>query len=242
MKKNFERKIATLFLAAFVCSNFATAQYSSAQTASQDIPEGIYNYLEKDGKQTTPYNWQAEEVSDGIAITVQEHGKTFYNLCNADGETLKWHMQIDGKHDLSAVRKDDILQIEGIRYGEKYLKTVTIDERPWYQPLSFSLGNFLNSSATKTSFWIIRADKIEVIALTAEKIGVEDVVFDGVDVPAQKIEVRADGFYAKFWHATYWYRQSDNLFLRYQSTHGLPGSAETIVELVETPAQRGADS
>jgi hypothetical protein len=242
MKKNFEGKIATLFLAAFVCSSFATAQYTFAESASQDIPEGIYNYLEKDGKQTIPFIWQAEESSGGIAITVQEHGKTFYNLCTADGETLMWHMQIDGKHDLSAVRKDDTLHIEGIRFGEKYSKTVTIDERPWYQPLSFSLGNFLNSSATKTSFWIIRADKIEVIALTAEKIGVEDVVFDGADIPAQKIEVRADGFYAKFWHATYWYRESDNLFLRYQSTHGLPGAAETIVELVETPAQRGADS
>jgi hypothetical protein len=242
MMKSFRLKIAASILALIVCSTVAGAQYTVSTTAAQNIPKGIYSYLEVDGDQTIPFNWKAEEESDGIVISVNEQGKTFYNLCTADGETLKWHMQIEDKHDITAIRKDNLLHIEGIRFGKEYSKTVTIDERPWYQPLSFSLGNFLDSTASKTSFWVIRADKIEVVALTAEKIGVEDVVLDDVAVPAQKIEIRADGFYSKFWHATYWYRKSDNLFLRYQSTHGLPGSAETIVELVETPAQRGADS
>jgi len=237
----FDRKLPASLLILLVCSNFATTPYTTAETAPQGIPEGIYSYVEKAGKQTIPFSWEAEKGSDGIIITVEEHGKTFYNLCTADGETLVWHLQVEGKHDISAVRKDDTLYIEGIRFGKKYSNTVTIDERPWYQPLSYSLGNFLNSNATKTSFWVIRADKIEVIALTAEKIGDEDLDFKGVDIPTQKIEVRADGFFSKFWHATYWYRTSDNLFLRYQSTHGLPGSAETIIELVETPAQCGAD-
>ena len=151
-------------------------------------------------------------------------------------------MQIEGKHDIIAARKGDSIHIEGMRFGKEYSKTINIDERPWYQPLSFSLGDFLDSGATKTSFWIIRADEIKVIALTAEKMGAEDVFFNGSGIPAQKIEVRADGFYSSFWHATYWYRKSDNLFLRYQSTHGLPGSAETIVELVQIPVQRTADS
>lgn len=229
-------------LAFIVCSKFSFAQYTDNDAASQDIPKGIYSYLEKDGYQVIPFNWKAEEGSDGIAITVTEQGKTFYNLCTADGKTLKWHMQIEDKHDITAIRKDDGLHIKGIRFGKEYSKSITIDERPWYQPLSFSLGNFLDSTALKTSFWLIRADKIEVIALKAEKVGGADFVFDGTAVPAQKIEIRAEGFYSNFWHATYWYRKSDNLFLRYQSTHGLPGSAETIVELVETPAQRGADS
>ncbi len=242
MKKFFDRKLTHSLLALLVCSNFATAQYAYAKTESLEIPEGVYNYLERDGKRLIPFDWRAEEENKGIAITVQEHGKTFYNLCTADGDTLLWHMQIEGKHDISAVRKDDILYITGTRFGKEYSKTVPLDKRPWYQPLSFSLGSFLNSSTTKTSFWIIRVDKIEVIALTAEKIGIEDVVFNGANVPAQKIEVRADGFYSIFWHATYRYRKSDNLFLRYQSTHGLPGSTETVVELVKTPAPHGADS
>lgn len=241
MRKCFYRKCTFLFLALFVCSNFVTVQHIFAETTLPNIPQGVYNYLERDGQKIIPFNWKAEVASNGIVITVNEHGKTFYNLCAADGETLMWHMQIEGKHDISAVRKGENLHIEGIRFGEEYSKTVTIDERPWYQPLSFSLGSFLNSNATETSFWIIRADKIEVIALTAEKIGAEDVVFDGLAVPAQKIEVRADGMYSTFWHATYWYRKSDNLFLRYQSIHGLPGSEETIVELIETPTQRCAD-
>jgi hypothetical protein len=242
MTKHSRIRITVSALIVAVSANLSFAIKTNAQTTTPDIPEGIYSYIEKDGEQLIPFSWQAQEEDDGIAITVEEQGKTFYNLCTADGNTLKWHITIDGKHDLTAVRQDDTIHIEGIRFGEKYSKSVSIDERPWYQPLSFSLGTFLGSDATKTSFWVIRADKIEVIALTAEKMGVENVAVNGVEVPAQKIEVRADGFYSSFWHATYWYRKSDNLFLRYQSTHGLPGSEETIVELVKTPAQHGADS
>ena len=240
MKFNFQ--ITTIFLTLLVCSTLVTAQRTVAEILPQDIPQGIFNYLEKDGKQSIPFNWQAEQGDNGITITVHELNKSFYNLCTVEGDTLIWRIQVEGKHDLSAVRKDDYLHITGTRFGKEYNKTIAIDERPWYQPLSFSLGHFLNSNAEKTSFWVIRADKIEVIALTAEKIGIEDVMFNGTSIPAQKIEIRAAGFYSKFWHATYWYRESDNLFLRYQSVHGLPGSEETIVELVETPALNGTDS
>ncbi len=230
-------KLTTALLIAIPSQLFAIS-LDTAESPLSSIPQGIFGYQEKVGDTIHSFNWQAEENDSGISITVQEDDKTFYNLCTANGDTLMWRILVEGKHNISAVRKGDTLHIEGTRFGNEYNKKVAIDKRPWYQPLSFSLGSFLNSSEEKTSFWVIRADKIEVIALTAEKLGVEDITFDGVSVPAQKVEIRADGFYSKFWHATYWYRKSDNLFLRYQSTHGLPGTDETIVELVETPAQQ----
>lgn len=242
IKSQFKRTIILLVLAILNCFNCAFPQQSAAESSAQDIPEGVFNYVEKDGNKVIPFNWKAELEEKGVSITVHEQGKYFYNLCTTEGETLIWHIQVEGKHNLRAVRKDDYLHIQGTRFGKEYRKTIPIDERPWYQPLSFSLGHFLNSNEKKTSFWIIRADKIEVIALSAKKMGVENVLFAGAKVPAQKIEVRAEGFYSNFWHATYWYRKSDNLFLRYESVHGLPGSEETIVELIKTPDQRLTDS
>ena len=214
-----------------ICS----AQQPIADDSIVDIPQGIFGYIESVGGKTKPFNWQAEAENDNISVTVREDNKLFYNLCALNGDTLQWQIKVEEQHDIIATRDGNTINLEGIRFGKPYQKSVEIDDRPWYQPLSFSLRSFLCSEEEKTSFWVVRADKIEIVALTAEKLGVENISFDGSQVPAQKIEIRAEGFYSSFWHATYWYRESDNLFLRYQSVHGMPGTAETIVELVEVP-------
>lgn len=235
-----------LHAALFFSLSFPTlcsAQKPIADESIVDIPQGIFGYIESVGGKTKPFNWQAEAENDNITVTVKEDDKLFYNLCAFNGDTLKWRIKVEDKHDITATRNDNTINIEGIRFGEPYQKSVEIDDRPWYQPLSFSLRSFLSSDEEKISFWVVRADKIEIVALTAKKLGVENISLDGSEVPAQKIEIRAEGFYSSFWHATYWYRQSDNLFLRYQSVHGLPGTAETIVELVELPDElSSADS
>ncbi|MEE4242353.1 MAG: hypothetical protein V2I36_12870 [Desulfopila sp.] len=203
-----------------------------AKSPNSTLPAGIFSYLEKVGDTVVPFAWQAEKTTEGIVIKVEEEGKTFFNLCRPDGSTLKWQFRAEGKHDIIAERIDNTIAIQGTRFGEPIADTVQIDDRPWYQPLSFSLGNFLTSTEEKTSFWVIRADKIDVVALTAEKVGEETLLVGEKEFLTHKIEVRAEGFYAKLWHATYWYRKSDNLFIRYQSVHGLPGTDATIVEIL----------
>lgn len=208
----------------------------AAETKNIDLPTGVFGYKETVGKKVIPFNWQAQERDNKIIIKVFEEQKSFFNICTADGATLKLKLASEGQHDIVAERIEDFLHIKGIRFGEKYDQKIKIDERPWYQPLSFSLGPFLDSKKEYTSFWVIRADNIEVIALTARKMGEEKITLENKPVLTQKVEVRAEGFKSKFWHATYWYRKKDNLFLRYQSVHGLPGTNETIVELIESPS------
>jgi hypothetical protein len=231
----FPTKTTSALLASTLLLLSSAMAETNSSLSLAEVPEGIFEYHEIVGDKTIPFSWEAERKQDKIAISVFEEEKYFYNLCTADGATLKWRIKVEGVHDLTAIRKNNTLHIEGTRFGEEYSEQVTIDERPWYQPLSFSLGSFLDSDEQKTSFWVIRADKIDVIALTAEKVGEEDIFFNEEVMVAQMIEIRAEGFRSRFWHATYWYRKSDNLFLRYESVHGLPGTSATIVKLVETP-------
>jgi hypothetical protein len=213
---------------------FLFVQSPLAAPLHNGLPEGIFVYQERTGDQAVLFEWRAEESEEGIVIWGVEKNKTFYNLCTPDGATREWRFDEPGRHEITALRIGNSLVIRGIRLGEEISRTVALDDRPWYQPLSFSLGKFLGSAETRTSFWIIRADKIEVVAMTAEKIGEETILVDTEEVAASKVEIRAEGFLAKLWHGTYWFRKSDNFFLRYESVHGLPGTAETIVELVST--------
>ncbi len=196
---------------------------------------GLYTYIERTGKKEIEFYWKAVVKNDQVLVHVFEDGKSFFNICKGDGATLKWKIKNRNKHDISAERKGDSLYISGIRNGKPYEKTVTIDSRPWYQPLSFSLGSFLDSGRSKTTFWTIRADTIEAIALQVVKMGEETITVCNRSMTAWKIEVRPDGILSPFWHGSYWFRKEDNLFLRYRSVHGLPGTEETVVELIREP-------
>lgn len=196
----------------------------------------IYSYQETVGDKKIPFFWKATEQEDLISIDVYEEKTSFTNLCYKNGKTVKWTIKEEGVHDAIAKRVGNVIKITGIRFGKEIDEEIKIDNRPWYQPLSYSLGEFLESDAKTKSFWVIRADKLEVIALKAKKIGEEELEYDGKKVLTRKVEIRPDGFLSAFWFGTYWYRKSDNLFLRYQSVHGMPGTDETIVELIDSPA------
>lgn len=218
-----------------LCLIVLPVQMTSA-SREQTIPAGPFTYHERTGDTVTPFSWRAETQEKTIVVTVKEKDTFFRNFCDSDGATHRWRMKVDGKHDITAVRSGNTLLVEGIRSGKKHREKIAIDERPWYQPLSFSLAGFLDSHQEKTSFWVIRADKIEAVSLNARKMGEEAITINGSTVDTRKVEIRPTGFYSSFWSATYWYRKSDNLFLRYRSVHGLPGTDETVVELVDLPA------
>lgn len=194
----------------------------------------VYTYQETVGEKVSSYSWQVEEKGPQRIISVYEKGRTFMNSCTPDGSTWQWQVK-DDKNDIIAKRQGNTLQISGIRNGESYNEIVEIDDRPWFQPLSYSLRTFLSSKETAMSFWTIRADSIEVTTLQVEKMPEEEILINNTPTLAQKVELRAEGFYAHFWHGTYWYRKSDKLFLRYRSVHGPVGTAETVVELLAEP-------
>lgn len=218
----------------FICVLLVFFLFSS--TAYGEIPPpGVYTYQEIVGEKSFPFFWEVTREGLFLIVSVYEKDKSFINTCSTDGATWRWQLQDGTRHNLVIDRQGDVLKISGIRDGSAYQESVGIDERPWYQPLSFSLQGFLVSDLQTMSFWTIRADTIEVVAMQVKKKGEEELFLNGLPVMAQKVEIRADGFYAHFWHGTYWFRKSDKLFLRYQSVHGSPGTAETIVELVRLP-------
>ncbi len=208
---------------------------ANSSTSSLNISPGIYKYQESVGEKIIPFYWKVEKKDTLITVSVFEENKSFINVCSADGATLQWQLKVSGKHDIVANRTGNLLNVSGTRNGKMYKKTVKIDERPWFQPLSFSIRNFLASDLTKMSFWIIRVDTIEPIAMKVEKKEDDKILFNNTLITAQKVEVRVEGFYSPFWHGTYWYRKSDKLFLKYKSIHGPPGTKETIVKLIKLP-------
>ena len=194
-----------------------------------------YLYKETVGASSHVYSWKATEGKDGhIKVNVEEQNQSSVYFCTADGRTLKWQTHRGSNESVTVERQGNVLHIHGIHDGKPYDKTVQIDNRPWYQLLSISLRPYLRSTAGTTSCWMIRTDNLEVVSLKSQKQGLEDIVVNGNRASAQKVLVRANGLFAAFWHATYWYRASDKVFLRYASILGPPGTDETTVNPLRT--------
>ena len=217
----------------FVLFLYLAATCDIVSAAASGSP---YMYQERVGKKLTPFYWQKDVKGNRVLVSVWGRDTSFLNLCTSDGATLGYHLVNRIKDtDIYVRREGDVLQIGGIREGEKYKAAVEIDQRPWRQPLSFSLGTFLRSDRAYMSFWSVRADSVEPIALVVKKLGEEQLDFPVPGTMSVKLEVRAEGIYSHFWHGTYWFRRSDQLFLMYRAVNGFPGTPETVVRLVAEP-------
>lgn len=213
---------------AAVISLLFAADGGSVSAASADP---VCFYQESTGKAVKDFQWSHATSPQEEVITVNEEGATFVNRCDRTGRTLFWHFRQGRQTEIQVIRDGNLLRISGILQGKKIDTAESIDDRPWYQPLSFSLRSFLYSPAEKISFWMVRTDSLEVASMQAEKKGVEEVAVSGRQMRAQKVEIRREGLLSSFWHAAFWFREADQLFVRYQGIHGPPGTRETVVQL-----------
>ena len=192
----------------------------------------VYHYQENTGKSVKTFKWhQLSSVKEEI-ITLTEEDAVFANHCDRAGRMHVWDFRQGQQTAIQVVRDGNLLKISGLLRGDAIQKEEKIDDRPWYQPLSFSLRSFLDSPETRISFWMIRSDNLQVMAMQAKKEGIEEIMVAGKTVRAQKVILSREGLFAAFWQSVFWFREDDRFFVRYQGVHGPPGTSETIVQLL----------
>jgi hypothetical protein len=203
-----------------------------------DAPQASWLYRETTGREVKEFEWRRSFRAGQEVISVHEENGTFVNRCDRSGRTLSWEFRQGEATNIDVVRSDNELRISGSFKDRRIDYTRTIDDRPWYQPLSFSLRFFLESGLPETSFWTIRADTLDVVTMRAHKLGIEEIDVAGGRTPAFKVEIRRDGLLSSFWHGTFWFRKDDLQFVRYTGVHGPPGTSETVVQLLSGTRRR----
>lgn len=189
-----------------------------------------YRYVEIEGDRRSEFTWDLEP-GDPVRITVIQGPRRFVTWCRSDGATLRWELQdADGTH-ITVERRGGGLEFHGIRGDAAVAHTVAIDEAPWFQALSYSLRAVLRQPQTTQTFWTIRSDTLEVLRMQARVLAGADGPPDGDTAEGRQVRVRVAGWQSALWHADYWFRGGDDLFIRYRSIHGPPGAAATEVHL-----------
>ncbi len=201
--------------------------------AEQQAPPAkeLLRYRQQTGKAAHIYSWKLEQQGENVLITLEEPDATFTNLCAPDGATLAWTMVAPPNTNVRAERRKDTLHVQGTFKGEAVDKELQLGKRVWFQSLSFALSRMVAMDRAERKFWFLRSDELELLGMRAELAGSEQIVADGKTVAAERVRIKLDKLVAAFWEASYWFRKSDQLFLRYRGVNGPPGTDETVIDL-----------
>lgn len=158
--------------------------------------------------------------------------------CDDAGATLRWQVNTGANGtDVDVVRQDNTLHLTGTLDGDKLNKTISLDNLPWYQILSWSLRGFLKSDRTSTQFWSLRPGTYKVFKMQVENLGVTTIEHNGFETPALLLRIRPTGLLASLWHGDYWFDPKSLVFLRFEAATGPPGSGKTRIEHVKSLAR-----
>ena len=229
MRRSGTRVFCLAFVAA-TSLGLAVPSFTPAKQQPEQQSKTL-RYREQTGKAAHTYIWKLEEQGEHVLITLEEPEATFTNLCAPDGATLAWNMVSSPHTNVHAERKADMLHVQGTFQGKPVDKALRLGDKPWFQSVTFSLGRMVALERGKTEFWFLRSDELELLGMWAERAGSEQMVTDGQTVMVEKVRIKLDSLIAAFWEASYWFRQSDQVFLRYRGVNGPPGTDETVIEL-----------
>lgn len=216
--------VAVIGLALFLPAAALAEQGQEPQTE-------ILRYRQQTGKAAHIYTWKMEKQGDKVFITLEEPEATFTNLCAPDGSTLAWTMVAQPDTRLRAERKGKTLHLQGTLKGKTVAKELALGSKPWFQSLSFALSRMVALKRTKSEFWFLRADELELLGMRAELAGKDQVEADGKTIATERVRIKLDNLMAAFWEASYWFREADQVFLRYRGVNGPPGTDETLIDL-----------
>ena len=188
-----------------------------------------YTYQETTGSRVIPIEYTIER-GEQVVIKVARADEHFFNRCETSGATVEWSYRGDNG-EVRAQRDGRILVVQGHRQGKPFQKSHPIDEAPWFQPLSYALQPFMQSDRRTLRFWLIRTDNFEPVKLKAVRSGTEEIFVDGRQYSSSRIDVSPSGPLSFVWHGSYWFRQSDAVFLQYAGGHLLSGALDTLIHI-----------
>lgn len=192
-----------------------------------------HRYAEQIGSNSHEIQWVLEQKSQLRKLTTVRMDETSVSIHDESPSTVSWTFSKPSTDcQIMAKREGSTVHIEGTFQGEDLQKEFRIDDAPWCQATALALSSVMESDSEETTFWIIWTERLSPYKVTARKCGVEQITVQGKDVTAQKIEIRPTGLLSILWRGVYWFRTTDNVFLKYESATGLPGSKKTVITLI----------
>ena len=196
-----------------------------AASALSADEQRFLTYLEDTGETQRPISWCLYAQADGYRLVYHSEDETSIVETDRELNTRRWENAVPSRDTrLTAERRGDHIKLTGRFKGRPVDTTLSIDDKPWYQSSSLSLGGFAQSEKERERFWTIRPDTLRVYKVVAIKQKRVRLTLDSTTRQALKIKMRLTGALAPFWRCNYWFDPADGRFLQFKGPGGPPGT------------------
>jgi hypothetical protein len=196
----------------------------------------VYTYRQRKGSQEAINIWTRTILPGRIELTATKSATGEFDkmICNAVYTTTEWFYTDKKKNtSLHAVRENGSIRISGELKGKPINKTIGLETAAWYQFSEFAISYLLKTGQDPATYSLFWPNQMAFYVMKASRLGREKIRIDDKEIDTIKVKVSLSGFRSIFWSSYYWFRASDMLFVKYEGVNGLPGSATTIIELIE---------
>ena len=212
--------IKIIVVAGTIFSSYYTLYAFSAQICYYIIKTGDTEY----------YSRERLEKNRQFIHTLEAAGKRDTTVIQPESDTMMWEMEAPGERThIIAEKRGGTIDLRGEHRGVAVCKTIKIDDAPWFQAISVSLGRIASSGLSKIYFWSIRSDNLKAYKMTATQKDWQLVRLDGRQINARRFEIRPYGLLAPLWKCDCWFSE-DGIFLKYRGAGWPPGSPDTEIE------------
>lgn len=136
-------------------------------------------------------------------------------ILDEEWATLQWEVIDSGEQiQYSATRSGNKLYMDGKIRDKKIKKEIPIDSDPFYFNPKLGLRFFVQSGKRSATFWAMRHDNMDVYKMKAVNKGIEIINVNGKKVEAVRVEWSALSGLSKYFNRTYWFRRSDNVYVK----------------------------
>ncbi len=201
--------------------------------ASAVYGAGADLYRERTGDVQYRITFTKQAAPGGYALGYRSPEMEFTCVTGPGFAVKTWDMKEPGQGtSITGTRSGNEIKLRGTFRNAPADRDFTVDSLPWYQFIEPALERFVAGGRESMRFWIVNSEDLKLMKMEARRQGVETVSANGAGQKARRVRVRLTGFASAFWHADYWFRVSDNRFVRYESVRGGPGTPKTVIERI----------
>ncbi|MDA3851288.1 MAG: hypothetical protein PF447_08425 [Spirochaetaceae bacterium] len=198
---------------------------------SQEITAQTCWYQSTTGQNTSILVYETYRNKEGELIDLFYHdslsAENHHFELAADGSTREWLITHSDGTQRRFVREEDTLVVN--ESGE----TRAFDSAPWFGSIETGLSEMTRRGITDLDFWILDPDNLEVRKLSARVRGDEIIELNGESIEVLRIRVTVKGVPAIFYSVTFWFRESDGVFIQFEGRNGPPGTPLTATFLTK---------
>ena len=207
----------SVVLFGIVLSVFSTSVYGN------EYKTLVQKYNETTSGVQIEYAYSITKTASGFILELSSSDLKEKCITDTSYFCMIWEYSCTAKNtQFVAERKNNTIHLVGIFEGQKIDRKIETSNLPWVQFWEYGINNMLESKKSNMEFISIDPSKSEKIrTFVVKRKSVHKIDIDNQEEDAIHLVISIKGLPAFIFHADYWVRETDYLFLRSEMPQGL---------------------